>query len=101
MLDRADETRLRIKHLFSYLDVCSCFKASGPNCFLTFSLEIHRQKHFLTVKLKIAAKTTGPGLYYRGFVVKHLRTPTKTIEMQQKVVYFHLSDPRTIHATAT
>lgn len=49
MLDRADETRLRIKHLFCYLDVCSCFKASGSNCFPTFSLEIHRQKHFLTV----------------------------------------------------
>ena len=57
MLDRADETRLRSKHLFSYLDVfffliCSCFKASGPNCFLTFSLEIYHQKHFLTAKLK-------------------------------------------------
>ena len=64
MLDRADETRLRSKHLFSYLDVfflnCSCFKASGPNCFLTFSREIHHQKHFLTAKLKKAAKTTGP-----------------------------------------
>ena len=44
--------------------ICSCFKASGPNCFLKFFLEIRRQKHFLTAKLKKAAKTTGPGLYY-------------------------------------